>query len=146
MGPVLEPRDKEIYSEPPYRSKRTYDASGRHTGYVERECFIATACLEAQGLSADCWELNTLREFRDRFIRSLPLGAALVKIYYLIAPKIVARIDATADSEAIYWGLYQNMVLRSIELIEQGKNKVAFFNACKICVGLTIKSFFFKKS
>jgi len=123
----------------PYHSKAVYDANGKLTGYVERECFIATACSEAQGLPSDCEALNILRDFRDQYIRRLPLGNMLVKMYYFIAPKIVADIDRGADADSVYQDLYQNIVLRSTQLIGEGKCKTTFINALKIGVGLTTK-------
>ena len=52
-------------------------------------CFLTTACVEAENLSDDCYELNTLRNFRDSYVRGLPEGDAIISEYYDIAPKII---------------------------------------------------------
>jgi hypothetical protein len=80
-------------------------------------CFITTACTEAKGLPDDCYELQTLRAFRDGYMRALPDGQALIAQYYDVAPKIVARIKAQPDAHEILFGLY-NRIVESVRLIE----------------------------
>ena len=90
-------------------------------------CFITTACVEAKGLPDDCYELETLRAFRDGYIRALPNGKALIAQYYEIAPKIVARIKAQPNAQEILSGLYEQ-VIKSVKLIEAKNYEQALQN------------------
>ncbi len=47
-------------------------------------CFIATACFG----SPMAGEVNILRNFRDRYLLSNPLGQVLVSVYYKYSPKV----------------------------------------------------------
>lgn len=89
--------------------------------YVPAGCFITTACVQAQGLPDDCVELETLRAFRDGHVLRLDGGEALVADYYAHAPAIVAAIDRRPDADAIYAGLYERLVARSVDLIRAGE-------------------------
>ncbi len=70
-------------------------------------CFLTTATVGAIGLADDCWELQTLRKFRDNVLKTTSKGRLLVKEYYDIAPDIVDRINARSDAADIWrrtWG------------------------------------------
>ncbi|HUU25453.1 MAG TPA: CFI-box-CTERM domain-containing protein [Methyloceanibacter sp.] len=58
-------------------------------------CFITTACCEALGLDDDCFELRTLRRYRDEVLAKQPGGQAVIERYYTQAPKILAQLPAT---------------------------------------------------
>lgn len=64
----------------------------RECDLVEEGCFLTTAACEGIGLADDCWELRTLRAFRDGWLRSQPGGAAQIASYYEQAPAIAARL------------------------------------------------------
>jgi hypothetical protein len=83
-------------------------------------CFLTTACTKARGLADDCYELTTLRRFRDVYMRSLPEGPALVAEYYDIAPRIVDAIEQQPNAPAILDDLYQR-ILVSVYLIESNR-------------------------
>ena len=55
-------------------------------------CFITTACCEALGLDDDCFELRTLRRYRDQVLALRPGGAGDIAAYYELAPLILARL------------------------------------------------------
>jgi len=88
-------------------------------------CFITTACVTSKRLPDNCHELETLRRFRDSYIRGLPNGNLLIEKYYLIAPKIVDAININPDKKEIY-----NSIFKKIELackrIEQKRFKEAY--------------------
>lgn len=107
------------------------DGTGEYPPH-QSHCIIATACCEAKGLSDDCSELNTLRIFRDEYVRNLPEGSQLIREYYKIAPLIVARINSTGNPKEIYLSLYERLVSKSLQLIYSGKNDEAFKNYLKI--------------
>src|ERR1700741_227015 len=56
-------------------------------------CFITTACVNYYGLDDDCYQLETLRKFRDNFLLKSPKDKKLVEQYYILAPTIVSKIE-----------------------------------------------------
>jgi hypothetical protein len=63
-------------------------------------CFITTACCDVLGLDDDCFELRTLRRYRDDVLAKQPGGAALIARYYALAPGILARLRTVSDDPA----------------------------------------------
>ena len=55
-------------------------------------CFITTACCETLGLGDDCFELRTLRHYRDKVLVNRPGGRSDIARYYELAPLILARL------------------------------------------------------
>lgn len=89
-------------------------------------CFITSACVKAKGLPDDCYELTTLRSFRDTWLREQPGGKEVINSYYEIAPAIVARIDKMSNSLSLYERLYNEYILPCVHYIENGNNQAAF--------------------
>lgn len=81
-------------------------------------CYLTSACVSAKGLPDDCMELETLRSFRDNWLKEQSCGECLIKRYYEIAPQIVAAIDAKEDCKEIYEDLYKNMVEPCVAFIQ----------------------------
>ena len=71
-------------------------------------CFFTTAAAGTVGLSDDCWELQTLRAFRDGALARTDAGRALTLRYYAEAPRLVAGVNRRADAPQTwlraYWG------------------------------------------
>jgi len=59
-------------------------------------CFITSACCEALGLADDCFELRTLRRYRDAVLALRPGGHGDIAAYYALAPLILGRIPEDA--------------------------------------------------
>jgi hypothetical protein len=70
------------------------------------ECFLTTACVNYYSLPDNCYELNTLRHYRDTFLVSTPQRKALVKQYYKVAPKIVKLTKKDVDHKRVYQYIY----------------------------------------
>lgn len=70
------------------------------------DCFFTTAAVGTLGLSDDCWELQTLRAFRDGPLRRTESGRALSVRYYNEAPRLVAGINERGDAAAIWLNSY----------------------------------------
>ena len=87
-------------------------------------CFLTTACCEYKGLPDDCYELQTMRKFRDGYLINQPYGEKVIKDYYAEAPGIVEAINNSPDREAILEDTY-NKILDVISRIESEKNDEA---------------------
>lgn len=89
---------------------------------IEGDCFLTTATCDVIGLTDDCWELRTLRRFRDAWLSRQPGGKADIDRYYREAPAIAQRLRAD-PSEAVreYW----RFVLPSAIAVSLGANRLA---------------------
>lgn len=83
-------------------------------------CYITTACVEHMGLDDNCHELNILREYRDKLVEKDESFRSKVLEYYRRAPLIVQCIDQDADKDTILDDLYENMIRRCVNLLEDG--------------------------
>ncbi|MDO5331979.1 MAG: CFI-box-CTERM domain-containing protein [Bacillota bacterium] len=133
------PYSEDVYG---YRSEKGFDEFMRENGlnpdnYKNSSdsndnssnnsgCFITTACVTACNLPDNCFELETLRAFRDSYLKNQEEGAADIKHYYNIAPKIVENINKTNESDAIYKDLYTHLVAPCVLMIKNGKYKDAY--------------------
>lgn len=84
-------------------------------------CYLTSACMFAKGLPDNCYELETLRHYRDTWLMSSKEGQLIVKQYYAVAPKIVSSINDSEDSKVVYEMLYDKMVMPCVRLIEERK-------------------------
>lgn len=86
-------------------------------------CYITTAVCGSLGRPDDCYELNTLRHYRDSYLLSTKEGREMVEEYYNIAPTIVKRIDNSEDSDRIYKDIWNTYLSPCISMIENGENE-----------------------
>ncbi len=93
----------------------------------EGNCFLTTACIKYYGLKDDCYELKTLREFRDNYLLSSTQGKELVKQYYKVAPIIVKSLEADSRRKILFEEIFSQIKLACLA-IERGE----FDNATKI--------------
>jgi hypothetical protein len=89
------------------------------------DCFLTSACTHSKQLPDDCYELQTLRNFRDSYMKSSIKGNELVANYYNIAPTIVRKINRLKNKNEVYDYLYQTLVLPSLQYIESGEKETA---------------------
>lgn len=89
-------------------------------------CYLTTACVDYFGKPDDCYELETLRSFRDGFMQTSTEMKEAAKKYYVIAPKIVAKINSLPNKASVYQKMYTDLVQKCINLINKGKNKEAY--------------------
>lgn len=95
-------------------------------------CFLTTACCQYKGLPDDCYELTTLRNFRDTYLKTTEAGNALVEEYYRIAPSIVDKIMENPNKAALLDDIYTE-VCKILVLIE-AKRQEAAINAYQAMV------------
>lgn len=87
----------------------------------DKSCFISTACIRNKDLSDNCYELNLLREYRDKYLRTFEVGRNDVQKYYMTAPLMVAAINERPDKNEIYDKIYTELVQPCVKLIEDHK-------------------------
>lgn len=88
-------------------------------------CFLTTACVKAKNLPDDCYELTTIRRFRDTVMKTDETLKPLVEEYYRNAPLIVSRINETKNAQEVYERIYREMILPCLSAIECGENEKA---------------------
>lgn len=88
-------------------------------------CYLTTACLKhlKEHFYDDCYELTTLRWFRDNFVNQNDIN-----MYYEIAPAVVEKINSLPEEEqnSIYNDIYHNVVSSCVQFIEEKKYDLAY--------------------
>ena len=62
------------------------------------------------GLDDDCFELRSLRRYRDRVLAARPGGEADIALYYALAPLILARLPEQSRTARLVL-LYARFIL-----------------------------------
>lgn len=88
-------------------------------------CFLTTAACDVVGLEDDCWELQTLRKFRDSWLAHQPDGQADIERYYRLAPAIVTAINARNDAKDIWLSLYGKYIVPCALMAQVGRKTMA---------------------
>ena len=88
-------------------------------------CFITTACCQTLGLDDDCFELRTLRRYRDRVLALRPGGAGDIAAYYELAPQILARLPRQTRGKRLRL-LYARYILPAALAASLGLNALAY--------------------
>lgn len=105
-----------------------YRADQPEGGTCNRQgCFLTTATAGAVGLPDDCWELATLRTFRDGWLARQPGGGALTARYYRLAPLLVQRIDRRADARAVWLRTWAFGVVPAALAARLGLNRLSLW-------------------
>jgi hypothetical protein len=105
-------REKRSDAGKPRESKR--DDKGK------KGCFLTTAACEHRGLPDDCFELSTMRDFRDRVLLETPAGQAMVKHYYDVAPGLVPLMG---DGPTAEWAWKH--IQETVNHISEHRNEAA---------------------
>lgn len=114
--------------------KASYDEIDN--GFRRKLCYITTAVCESLEKGPDCYELQLLKDYRDRYLEPTQEGHALVEEYYDIAPTIVKRVEKSRDRDSIYRELYRNYILPCIRDIENGEYEVCRARYQEMVLGL----------
>ena len=88
-------------------------------------CFLTTACCEILGLDDDCFELRTLRRYRDKVLPTLPRGNEAIAAYYRLAPAILRRLPQHGRADLLL-SIYARFILPSAIAARLGLNNLAF--------------------
>ena len=108
------------YEKCPYYNNRS-DMKTESSG-----CFLTSACVHAKGLPDNCYELQTLRHFRDTYMKATTEGQKEIKRYYEMAPQIVDKINRLENSDNVYEAIYNQLILPCINLIEKGDSAACY--------------------
>lgn len=87
----------------------------------DEDCFLTTVCVKHLGKADNCEELETLRYFRDSYIKNSENGTDLIEMYYEIGPQIVRAIKSSENKNAILGKMYYDLVQPSMALIKEDK-------------------------
>lgn len=104
--------------------KEKYDNDSGFFSKLVSFCFITTAVCESLGKGDDCDELNTLRKYRDTWLKDNHPES--IEEYYKIAPGIVEVINERPDSDKIWHGIYNDYIDPCIEYVNSGRNELAY--------------------
>ena len=118
---------KDVNEDTYYKYCRDYDYESCpiYKGQESSGCFLTSACVEAKGLPDDCYELMTLRKFRDNYLRNLAKGPDEIAEYYFIAPQIVSAIKRRPDALIVFNYIYEKLVMPCVNMIGCGENEQA---------------------
>lgn len=94
------------------------------SGFRTKLCYITTAVCKSLHKTADCYELELLRDYRDNYLRSKPEGEQIIEKYYDVAPTIVKRIDKSDDAEEKYRYIWEHYLRPCVVAIESGELEV----------------------
>lgn len=88
-------------------------------------CYITTAAVDHMGLDDQGPELQTLREFRDKYMASTPEGRAEIAEYERTAPDITRAINAMPNAEEIYTRLFDEFIEPAVAAANAGHFEAA---------------------
>lgn len=92
-------------------------------GYKKKLCYITTAVCQHQNKPDDCYELTTIRAYRDFYLMQTEKGREIVNEYYNIAPGLVMMMDMQNDAGQIYQNIYKEYLIPCIQHIENERNE-----------------------
>jgi hypothetical protein len=88
-------------------------------------CFITTACCETLGLDDDCFELRSLRRYRDEVLTNRAGGAEEIAAYYQLAPTILARLPHETRAKRLR-SIYARYILPAALAARLGLDRLAY--------------------
>lgn len=117
-----------VNSDVYYKYCRNYDYSDCpiYKGQDSGGCYLTSACVEARGLPDDCHELQTLRRFRDNWLRQQDGGEGDIAEYYAVAPAIVDAINASPQAHEVWERVYEDLIVPCVTWIEAGEYEKAY--------------------
>lgn len=81
----------------------------RYEDLSSDDCFITTACVKYYHLDDNCYQLETLRNFRDSYLLKSERGKKEVAKYYSVAPGLVLRLKKDTHHKRIYEHLFSQI-------------------------------------
>ncbi|WP_051786393.1 CFI-box-CTERM domain-containing protein [Endozoicomonas numazuensis] len=110
------------------QSQRLYTISreeAKKSKGILGSCYLTTATCQSLGLGDRCYELETLRSYRDEWLAAQEQGQNEIDFYYKTAPGVVEKINQSDHAETIYRQIYEELVEPSVSAIEAGHHERA---------------------
>jgi hypothetical protein len=102
------------------------DSGGGGGGGGAGGCFLTTAAVSHMNQKDNGKVLNTLREFRDTYMRKNKESSKDIAWYYENAPRIVAALDKRDDADKVYKKMYRDFIKPAYTAIQKGDNEYAY--------------------
>ena len=118
--------DSDIADRNAYREGWNHTNDQKESSSSSGGCFLSTACVAHAGLGDNCNELVVLRRFRDNVLAKSSDGRSKISKYYEFAPRLVNRIDNSANKHEIYESAFHE-IQEIVSLIEHGADESAVF-------------------
>lgn len=117
--------------------QKTHQDPVTQTSSQEGLCFITTAACVVNNKPDDCYELKTLRRFRDTYMRQHKLEY-LTKQYYEEAASITAMLDSLVPDvkDCLLMSCYNSFILPAVVAIDEGRNGDALALYVTMFIGL----------
>lgn len=87
-------------------------------------CFITTAICQYMGKDDNCEELQTLRAYRDGWMKEN--RPADINTYYAEAPALIEKLQASTGARSFFAGLYHSHILPALIYISEGNDEAAY--------------------
>jgi hypothetical protein len=104
----------------------TGDVKGGGGGGGPGGCFLTTAAVSHMKQKDNGEVLNTLRDFRDTYMRKNKEKSKDVAWYYKNAPRIVAALDKRDDADKVYKKMYSDFIKPAYKAIQEGDDAHAY--------------------
>lgn len=93
----------------------------RNKDEEDSNCFITTACAHFYNLPDNCYQLQTLRSFRDNYLKNEKEGNELIQQYYSVAPSLVKLLNKHPNKENLFREIFLQ-INAACALIERAEN------------------------
>jgi hypothetical protein len=133
IRPICETADSERPGRNEDRNRANQQSkSDEDTVYVgPAPCVITTACSELCGLDDDCYELKSLRKFRDRYMIADPAKAKMVRGYYQRSVEILDKLSQREDRMSVLAQAYAFYILPAALLASAGLDRMCYARYCR---------------
>lgn len=112
-------------------TKRTV-TSGEGTHVVApMPCVITTACSDMCDLADDCYELTSLRKFRERYMTADPVRSKAVGEYYRRSTEILTKLSNHDDRIKILAKSYAFYILPAALMATAGLDRLCYSHYCR---------------
>ncbi len=111
----------EAYGRSNYSRQNMYETS-KNAG---SSCYLTTMMCQLLGYKDDNYYLNTLRSFRDNVMKKNGEYIPLLITYDVIGPVIAKKLANDSHGKEIAEVFFQQYITKSVEAIEEEKNKDA---------------------
>ena len=88
-------------------------------------CYLTTIMCTILNYPDDNYYLNTLRGFRDNFMKQNPKYFPLLLTYDFVGPMIAYELEKDPNGKVIAMTFFNHYITKAVSAIEEGKNETA---------------------